>query len=83
MYMFDCPCVLNKISAEKNPEMSHSWMGAGGRRHAVQNFLNFLMQFLENFGKIMCWRPPGELESPPTGILDPPLTVCLYCKNYA
>ena len=31
------------------------------------NSFNF-MQFLGNFGKIVCWRPPpGGLASPPTG----------------
>ena len=30
------------------------------------NSFNF-MQFLGNFGKIVCWRPPGELAPPPRG----------------
>ena len=30
------------------------------------NSFNF-MQFLRNFGKIICWRPPGELAPPPRG----------------
>ena len=30
------------------------------------NSFNF-MQFLEKFGKIVCWRPPGELAPPPRG----------------
>ena len=30
------------------------------------NSFNF-MQFLEKFGKIICWRPPGELAPPPRG----------------
>ena len=30
------------------------------------NSFNF-MQFLGNFGKIVCWRPPGELVPPPRG----------------
>ena len=30
------------------------------------NSFNF-MQFLGKFGKIVCWRPPGELASPPQG----------------
>ena len=30
------------------------------------NSFNF-MQFLGNFGKIVCWRPPGELEPLPRG----------------
>ena len=25
------------------------------------------MQFLGKFGKIVCWRPPGELTPPPRG----------------
>ena len=32
----------------------------------AQNFLNF-MQFFGNFGKIVCWWPPGGLAPPPTG----------------
>ena len=28
------------------------------------NSFNF-MQFLGNFGKIVCWRTPGEFGSPP------------------
>ena len=31
-----------------------------------QNFLNF-MQFFGNFGKIVCWQPPGGLAPPPMG----------------
>ena len=30
------------------------------------NSFNF-MQFLGKFGKIVCWRPPGELAPPPRG----------------
>ena len=30
------------------------------------NSFNF-MQFLGNFGEIVCWRPPGELAPPPRG----------------
>ena len=30
------------------------------------NPFNF-MQFLVKFGKIVCWRPPGELAPPPRG----------------
>ena len=30
------------------------------------NSFNF-MQFLGNFGKIVCWCPPGELAPPPRG----------------
>ena len=30
------------------------------------NSFNF-MQFLGKFGKIVCWRPPGELAPPPWG----------------
>ena len=30
------------------------------------NSFNF-MQFLGKFGKIICWRPPGELAPPPRG----------------
>ena len=30
------------------------------------NSFNF-MQFLGKFGKIVCWRPPGELAPPPQG----------------
>ena len=30
------------------------------------NSFNF-MQFLGNFGKIVCWRLPGELAPPPRG----------------
>ena len=30
------------------------------------NSFNF-MQFLGTFGKIVCWRPPGELAPPPRG----------------
>ena len=30
------------------------------------NSFNF-MQFLGNFDKIVCWRPPGELAPPPRG----------------
>ena len=30
------------------------------------NSFNF-MQFLGNFGKIVCWRPPGELAPLPRG----------------
>ena len=41
----------------------------GGARDAPPggpNSFNF-MQFLEKFGKITCWRPPGELAPPPQG----------------
>ena len=30
------------------------------------NSFNF-MQFMGKFGKIICWRPPGELAPPPRG----------------
>ena len=40
------------------------------------NYFNF-MQFLGNFGKIICWRPPGSWRPLLGEILDPPLiTVC-------
>ena len=36
------------------------------------------MQFSGKFGKIICWRPPGEL-APPGEILDPPLFgICFW-----
>ena len=43
----------------------------GGARDACSppggpNSFNF-MQFLGKFGKIVCWRPPGELAPPPRG----------------
>ena len=42
----------------------------GGARDARPprgpNSFNF-MQFLRNFGKIICWRPPWELAPPPRG----------------
>ena len=42
----------------------------GGARDARPpggpNSFNF-MQFLGKFGKIVCWRPPGELAPPPRG----------------
>ena len=42
--------------------------GARGHRPPGPNSFNF-MQFLEKFGKIVCWRPPprGELVPPPRG----------------
>ena len=43
----------------------------GGARDACAppggpNSFNF-MQSLGHFGKIVCWRPPGELAPPPRG----------------
>ena len=46
------------------------------------NSFNF-MQFLGNFGKIVCWRPPLGSWRPLLGeILDPPL-VTLFTCHYA
>ena len=51
-------------------KMSETMVDLRGARgtHAPPgpNSFNF-MQFLGNFGKIVCWRPPGELASPPRG----------------
>ena len=40
--------------------------------HAPPNFLDF-RQFLRNFDKIVCWRPPEGQCPLLQGILDPPL----------
>ena len=40
--------------------------GGGAREDGVPNSFNF-MQFLGKFGKIVCWRPPGELARPLPG----------------
>ena len=52
----------------------------GGARHAPSggpNSFNF-MQFLGKFGKIVCWRPPGELEPPPRGNPGSATGVCVW-----
>ena len=55
--------------------------GTGLRPPPGQNSFNF-MQFLGNFGKILCWRPPPRgVGAPLLGeILDPPL-VC-NCTSF-
>ena len=50
--------------------------GHEGRPPGGPNSFNFL-QFWGKFGKIVCWRPPGELAPPPREILDPPLKVAV------
>ena len=40
--------------------------GARDSRPRGPNSFNF-MQFLGKYGKIVCWRPPGELAPPPQG----------------
>ena len=54
----------------------------GGARDACRppghpNSFNF-MQFLGNFGKIICWRPPGSWRPLLGEILDPPLAFLLF-----
>ena len=43
----------------------------GARPPTAQKFLDF-MQFLGNFDKIVCWRPPEGRRPLLLGILDPP-----------
>ena len=40
--------------------------GSKGTTPRTPNSFNY-MQFLRKFGKIVCWRPPGELAPPPRG----------------
>ena len=44
-------------------QLQFSGGSKGGGR---PNSFNF-MQFLGKYGKIVCWRPPGELAPPPRG----------------
>ena len=51
--------------------MGHHYKGSGGYkgregRPPGPNSFNF-MQFLENFGEIVCWRPPMRLAPSPRG----------------
>ena len=45
---------------------SGGFRGCPSAPPTVHNFFNFI-QFFTKFGKIICWRPPGGLASPPTG----------------
>ena len=65
--MFSVVCACESLPRGRH----HAVADLGGRaRHAppptAQNVLNF-MQFFTKFGKIICWRPPGELAPHPTG----------------
>ena len=39
------------------------------------------MQFLGKFGKIVCWRPPGELVPPPRGNPGSATVMCSFGQN--
>ena len=66
--------------------LTSGWSKGGGREGRAPpggpNSFNF-MQFLGNFGKIVCWRPPGSWRPLLGEILDPPLlTVIPYGYIY-
>ena len=44
------------------------------------NSFNF-MQFLGKFGKIVCWRPPGELVPPPRRNPGSATVMCSFGQN--
>ena len=55
---------VRQIYLDQGSAGSRGRKGRAPRRDP--NSFNF-MQFLGNLGKIVCWRPPGELVPPPRG----------------
>ena len=84
MLYSDYPCLTCNFQLKLDNSSGGSKEGRRGRTPpGGPNSFNF-MQFLGNFGKIVCWRPPGSWRPLLGEILDPPLNrVFPYCTKLA